>query len=107
MATFKQCLDCVAPEGRVATIVGVPADADLSTLFLLHGSLHTVFVGGTDLHQSGLERHGSILATAAELADAGKLKAHNFKTYPLQDLAAAHHQQESQRTVGKIGIALK
>jgi len=105
--TFKQCLDCVGPEGRLATIVGVPPDADLSKLFLLHGSLHTVFVGAADMHQSGLERHGSILATAAELADAGQLKAHPFKTYPLEDLAAAHAQQETQRTVGKIGIAVK
>jgi len=104
---FKQCLDCVAPEGRLATIVGVPAEADLSKLFLLHASLHTVFIGAADLYQSGLRRHGSILQTAAELADADKLIPHLFKTYPLEDLAAAHTQQETQRTVGKIGIAVR
>ncbi len=105
--TFKQCLDCLAPEGRLATIVGVPAEADLSKLFLLHGSLHTVFVGAADFYQSGLDRLGSTLQTAAELADAGRLKPHHFKTFPLAELAAAHQQQETQRTVGKIGIAIK
>jgi len=104
--TFAQCLDCVAPEGRLATIVGVWPEADLSKLFLLHGSLHTVFIGAADLHQSDLHRHGTILQTAAELADAGKLKPHLFQTYPLEALAEAHRQQETQRTVGKIGIAI-
>lgn len=104
---FKQCLDCLAPEGRLATIVGVPAGTDLSPLFLLHGSLHTVFVGAAGKYQTGLTRHGSILQTAAELADAGRLKPHLFKTYPLEDLAEAHKQQETQRTTGKIGIAVR
>jgi NADPH2:quinone reductase len=104
---FAQSLPCVAPEGRLATIVGVPPETDLSPLFLLHGSLHTVFVGAADMYQTGLSRHGSILQTAAELADADKLKPHLFKTYPLADLAEAHTQQETQRTVGKIGIAVR
>jgi len=104
---FEQCLPCLAPEGRLATIVGVPPETDLAKLFLLHGSLHTVFIGAADLYQTGLQRQGSILQTTAELADADKLKPHLFKTYPLEDLAKAHQQQETQRTVGKIGIAVR
>lgn len=105
--SFAPNLECLAPEGRLATIVGVPPEADLSKLFLLHGSLHTVFIGAAGRYNVGLERHGSILQTTAELVDAERLKPHLFKTYALKDLAEAHKQQETQRTVGKIAIAVK
>jgi NADPH:quinone reductase-like Zn-dependent oxidoreductase len=41
-----------------------------------------------------------------ELIEAGKMRAVIDRTYPLQELAAAHAYSESERTVGKIAIAV-
>ncbi|MBD2528387.1 NAD(P)-dependent alcohol dehydrogenase [Nostoc flagelliforme FACHB-838] len=41
-----------------------------------------------------------------ELIEAGKIRAVIDRTYPLQELAAAHSYSESERAVGKIAIAI-
>ncbi|MBD2777798.1 NAD(P)-dependent alcohol dehydrogenase [Iningainema tapete] len=46
------------------------------------------------------------LAYLKELIEAGKIRAVIDRTFPLQELAAAHAYSESERTVGKIAIAV-
>jgi 2-desacetyl-2-hydroxyethyl bacteriochlorophyllide A dehydrogenase len=41
-----------------------------------------------------------------ELIEAGKIRSVIDRTYPLQELAAAHAYSETERTVGKIAIAV-
>ncbi len=41
-----------------------------------------------------------------ELIEAGKIRTVIDRTYPLQELAAAHAFSESERAVGKIAIAV-
>lgn len=104
---FKQVVAAAAPEARVATIVGVPKDSDLSPLFLRNASLFTVFIGSAGLFGGVEPRHAQMLEEAADLIDAGQLKPHVSHTFPLEDLAKAHEQQETAHTTGKIAIVVK
>ncbi|MUG93793.1 zinc-binding dehydrogenase [Scytonema sp. UIC 10036] len=46
------------------------------------------------------------LAYLKELSEAGKLRTVIDRTYPLQEIVAAHTYSESERVVGKIAIAI-
>lgn len=105
--SFAAALACVGPEGRIATIVGVPVETDLSPLFLRNGSLHTVFIGAPYMHGVSTDRYGTMLTEAAKLLDAGKLRIRVSHTLPLAELAHAHELQETGHTLGKIAITVK
>jgi NADPH:quinone reductase-like Zn-dependent oxidoreductase len=61
----------------------------------------------TAMHGIDLDSHGSILTTAAELIEAGKLFVHVSKIYDLADLAQGHAQQETGKTTGKLAVKVK
>ena len=105
--SFKTCLDCVGPFGRLVTILPPPDDASIGKLFMKNASVHQEFMGARSMFGWRPEHQGQTLATIAELVDAGKLKPHVSHEFELDDLAKAHQQQETNHTVGKIVVKVK
>ena len=63
-------------------------------------------MGSAVMNDAAPESQGEILRNVAELIDNGQLRANIFKTYTLDQIADAHQQQESQRTVGKLVVTV-
>jgi NADPH2:quinone reductase len=100
-------IQCTAVHGRLVSILGAPQDAPVSDLFVKNASLHFEFMGAATMFGVGLAQQGEILRTAAEYVDAGKLTPHISARYTLDDLAAAHQQQETGHTLGKLVIEME
>lgn len=100
--TFSQSLACVGIRGQIVTIVGVPADAEVDSLKYRSATVHLEFMGVANIHDLQPEHHGHILRETAKLVDSGKLKPIVSHRFAMDDLAKAHAQQESGRTIGKI-----
>ena len=104
---FSQCMDCLAVDGRLVTIVNVPEEADVNALKMKSASLHLEFMGAATMQNVRPERQGQTLRTVTELVEAGRLKPHISSRFALEDLAEAHEQQESGHTTGKIVVQVK
>lgn len=104
---FKSSIPLVAVRGCLGTIVGIPADADLTPLFLKSASVHAEFMGATAMAGDIPTHQGHILKQAAAMIEAGKLKPHVSKTFALEDLAAAHELQASGTATGKLVIQVR
>jgi len=104
---FKSSIPLVAVRGNLGTIVGIPADADLNPLFLKSASLHAEFMGATALAGRIPTHQGPILKQAAAMIDAGTLTPHVSKTFPLEDLPAAHELQATGTVTGKLVIQVR
>lgn len=104
---FKSSIPLVAVRGHLGTIVGIPADADLNPLFLKAASLHAEFMGTTALAGDTPTHHAGILKQAAAMIEAGTLKPHVSKTFPLDALAEAHTLQETGTVTGKLVIQVR
>ncbi len=104
---FDKCLDCVAINGRIVTIVYNENKRIVPALFRKNATLHCEFMGASTVNGIRPEKQGDILRTAAELVDAGKLTVHIHKTIQLEDLPAAHTEQESGKVMGKIVVRMK
>ena len=105
---FSKSLSCVAPYGRVVTIVpGVPGD-EINSLFSKNASIHFEFMGAPQLLgiDSQIERQGEALREMTERLVAGTLKPYVSKTWQFSEIADAHRQQETGRTLGKQVIAI-
>lgn len=105
--TFDLSLDCVGPLGRLVGIVLNENARIVPALFRKSASLHLEFMGAKVINNINVESQGEILATAAEMIDAGKLTTRIHKTYPLDELPDAHKQQESAHVAGKIIIKIR
>ena len=104
LAVMDQSMRCVAPLGRMATIVGAKSTDSLRELFIRSATLHCEFMGATTMYGLRLEHQGEILRSLADLVDRGKLRVHVSSTFELADLAAAHRLQETARVIGKIVV---
>ena len=105
---FRASIELVAVRGHLGTIVGIPADADLTPLFMKSASLHAEFIGAHRARRRRAEAHqGKILKEAAAMIEAGTLKPHVSKTFALEDLAAAHTLQETGTVTGKLVIKVR
>lgn len=105
-ATFNTSLACVGLNGQVVTILA-PDTSHVRKLFRKNASLHFEYMPAAAIHEVDMDSHGSLLATAAELVDAGRLFVHIGHVIQLEDLAAGHRQQESAATTGKIVVQVK
>lgn len=105
--TFDRSLDCVAVDGHVVTCVGMPSDKIPQKLFRLNATLHFEFKGAPGVYGVRPESHGEILRAAALLVEQGQLKPHVSRVFELEELAEAHRQIETARTVGKIVVRVK
>jgi NADPH2:quinone reductase len=106
-AVFVPSLELVAVRGRLGTIVGIPTDADLTPLFMKSASLHAEFMGATAFAGQTPTHQADLLKQAAAMVDAGTLKPHVSRTYPLENLPAAHEHQASGTATGKLVITVK
>ena len=104
---FKSSIPLVATRGHLGTIVGIPADADLNPLFLKSASLHAEFMGATAMAGRIPTHQGGILKQAAAMIEAGTLKPHVSKIFPLEDLAAAHELQATGTATGKLVVQIR
>lgn len=104
--TFDQSMQCLGLNGQIVTILA-PDTTNVRKGFRKNISLHFEYMPLAGIHGVNMEGHGEILATAAELVEAGKLKIHVSQIVDLADLAHGHHQQETGRTVGKIAVKVK
>jgi NADPH:quinone reductase-like Zn-dependent oxidoreductase len=105
--TFARCPDAVAINGHIVPIVPGEIPQSLVQCFMKNVSVHFEFMGANTAFNANPAYQGQVLKEVATLADAGKLKPHLFKTYALEDLPAAHLQQETAHTIGKLVIKLK
>lgn len=104
---FKSSIKLVAVRGQLGTIVGIPADAELTPLFLKSASLHSEFMGATALAGDIAAHQGPILKQAAAMIEAGTLQPHVSKIFPLENLAAAHELQATGTVTGKLVIQVR
>lgn len=61
---------------------------------------------GVNGYATFVQSSGEDMKTIAGLLEKGSLKSHISETYAFDQMAAAHHQIESGRTVGKIVVTL-
>jgi NADPH:quinone reductase len=104
---FDKCLDCVAINGRIVTIVLNENARIIPALFRKNATLHMEFMGVPGLHGIGLDKQGETLRTAAELADAGKLTPHVSQVIDLQEVPEAHRALEAGHVIGKIVVKMR
>ena len=104
---FDKCLDCVAINGRLVTIVLNENSRIIPALFRKNATLHMEFMGVPGIHGIGLEKQGETLRTVAELADAGKLRPHVSQVIPLEEVPHAHRALEAGTVIGKIVVKMR
>ena len=98
---LTKSFDAVRRNGRVINILSM-AKHDLTSMHLKALNLHVVFMLLPLLTGEDRERHGEILATAATLADAGKLRPLIDSQYSFDDAGEAHRRAESGKHMGKV-----
>ncbi|MFA9477492.1 zinc-binding alcohol dehydrogenase family protein [Phycisphaerales bacterium AB-hyl4] len=104
---FNESMRCLAPHGRLVTLLPPPADAPIHKLFSRGATLALEFMSAATLHKTRLSAQGEVLRTVTELVEAERLKVHVSHVFPLEALAEAHRQQETRHTVGKIAVTVK
>jgi NADPH2:quinone reductase len=97
-------IDCLADDGRIALIAllgGAKANVDLGQVLR-----RRLTISGSTLRPRPVAFKGAIAAKLRErvwpLLEAGKVKPVIYKTFPLEEAAAAHALMESSTHVGKI-----
>ncbi len=106
---FARALKCLAYNGRLTTIVGVPNDVDLSMLMVMNQSLLPVFVGGRFMGGGVPTQHADYLRRANQLIEDGKLRVHISErvAFTQEALRAAHERQEAGRVLGKQVVVIR
>jgi NADPH2:quinone reductase len=104
---FAKSLDCAAINAQVVTILGSNTGDRSRGLLYRNVSVHYEFMGIPTAHELDPERPGHILAGIAQLVDAGLLRTHVSLQVPLEEIATAHRQVESGRTIGKVAVLVR
>jgi NADPH:quinone reductase len=101
---FRRSIDCVAPGGHIVTIL--PATPGDRAPLLLYRSItvHYEFMGARVASDLDPGHQGKILTAIARLVDRGLLRAHVGARFPLEQVADAHRQIETGRTIGKLAV---
>ena len=105
--TFDRSLDCVAVNGRMATIVANESACVSQKLLRRNATLHFEFMGVPGIHGIGRPAQVAILANAAELADLGALRPHVGREIALADVPAALAELRGGHTTGKLVVRLR
>ncbi|WP_353719756.1 zinc-binding dehydrogenase [Dyadobacter sp. 676] len=103
-STFSQCLDYVAYNGHIATILPVEVpETGGYRLLLKNITLSYQFMGGP-LQRPESNRQGEVLKKLVNMAESGALRPGVSAVYDWTDLAEAHESMETGHTVGKIVV---
>lgn len=97
-ATLSRSIDVVKENGTIITTI--PGFNDEIKEKARKRNVHLAF-GGTDMKNLGRD-----ITPLADLAGKGLLKPHISAVFPFAEMAKAHTQIESGRTVGKIVVTL-
>ncbi|MFM2060435.1 MAG: hypothetical protein RLZZ507_105 [Cyanobacteriota bacterium] len=95
---FSNCRKVLKPNGVYISTLPTPE-------VIIQGVL-TAFLPGQKAKIVWEKPNSKDLVYLKELIENGKLRTVSDRTYPLQELAAAHQYSEGERTVGKIAIAI-
>lgn len=106
--TFRKSIDCVAPGGHLVTILPSNPGASAPTLLYRSITVHYEFMGTSVAFDVDPACHhqGAILTSIARLVDHGLLRPRVSQVYPLADVAEAHRQIETGRTIGKLAVTV-
>ena len=103
-ANLANSLEAAALNAQVVTTVSM-VELDLTPAHFKGLSLHVVFMLIPMLHNHKREAHGAILATLAELVDAGALKPLlDPQQFNLPEVGKAHERLTSGDAVGKVVV---
>lgn len=98
--------EAAALNGQVATTVSM-LELDLNLAHFKGLSIHVVFMLIPMLHNVKREQHGEILATLAQIADAGHLKpVLDDVEFSLEQIGEAHDRLASGKATGKVVVSL-
>ncbi|GAA6616669.1 NAD(P)-dependent alcohol dehydrogenase [Scytonema sp. NUACC26] len=97
--SFSSCQKVLKPHGTYVTTLP-------SFESVVQNVLTAIFPGQKARNVLAIPRTQD-LNYLKELSEAGKLKTVIDRTYPLQEIVAAHTYSESDRVVGKIAIAIR
>ncbi|MES1907390.1 MAG: hypothetical protein MHM6MM_000515 [Cercozoa sp. M6MM] len=99
-------MNLLACDGHVAVVLPiVPAcleNLDVVGAFFKRVSIHMDCMFSRSMHSCKPEKQGAVLAQIAHLVDSGKIVTTRTKTLPLEQVAAAHDELSSGKTIGKI-----
>lgn len=96
--SFSSCKQVLKPNGIYVNTLPTPETLVQSVL--------TAFIPGKKAKFILETARSQDLLYLKELIEAGKIRSVIDRTFPLQELAAAHAYSESERAVGKIAIAV-
>jgi 2-desacetyl-2-hydroxyethyl bacteriochlorophyllide A dehydrogenase len=96
--SFSDCQNILQPNGIYVTTLPTPNS--------LMQSFLTFLVTGKKAKFMVAQSSGQDLAFLKELIEAGKIRSVIERTYPLEELAAAHAHSERGHVVGKLAIAV-
>jgi len=97
-SSFSQCKQILKPDGVYITT--------LPSLDIVVQGVLTAFLPGQKAKLILTQPNTQDLIFLKELIESGKVRAIIDRTYPLQELAAAHAYSETERAAGKIAIAI-
>ena len=104
--TFRRSIDCLAPGGQIVTILAA-TPGDRAPLLLYRSiTVHYEFMGARVANELHPGHQGKILTSIARLVDRGLLRVHVGARFPLEDVAEAHRQIETHRTIGKLAVVV-
>jgi NADPH:quinone reductase-like Zn-dependent oxidoreductase len=95
---FSNCRKVLKPNGVYISTLPTPE-------VIIQGVL-TAFLPGQKVKFVLEKPNSKDLVYLKDLIENGKLRTVSDRTYPLQELAAAHRYSEGERTVGKIAIVI-
>ena len=104
--TFRRSIDCVAPGGQLVTILAATPGDRAPALLYRSVTVHYEFMGARVANDLDPGRQGKILTSIARLVDRGLLRVHVGARYALEEVAEAHRQIETGRTIGKLAVVV-
>lgn len=106
--TFEQTFMAVRFYGDLVTLLQPPADTNwaMARNRNLRVSFELMLMPVFQNLELGMERQGAILREAAALFDAGKLKVHIHKTFPLALAGEAHRLLAGGEVLGKLVLTI-
>ena len=104
--TFRRSIDCVTPGGQIVTILAATPGDRAPILLYRSITVHYEFMGARVANDLDPGHQGHILTSIARLVDRGLLRVHVGGRFPLEQVAEAHRQIETGRTIGKLAVVV-
>ncbi len=111
-AYYRESVGQLRPGGRFVSTTMLGDDERVSVPNMIRHAARNVLsalrrpFGGTRTSAVRVRPDGAGLRHLAELMRAGAIRPHVSHTFPLEQIAAAHRQSQTKRTVGKIAVTI-